>query len=386
MQITLLFLFAIFRLVAAAEAPKPDTAYFKNTYEECDKDFTQQFFRIKKNFPKAEIHEFQYSEGRIKSYFFPAAKEQKNLLVMISGIHGIEGFTGSAVQRWLLDQKINTEKTAILMVHGFNLYGFKNFRRVNENNIDLNRNFVLARAQFTQQDEAYAKLNTFLNPEHKADLNFLSPSIFIFKSLINIAKYSLESLRSSILRGQYTFPKGIFYGGDKTQIQHILLSDLVQTFMKPYKKIFLVDLHTGYGERGRLHLLTGKAAHPNSARLLKIFNADEIDFADKKKFYQVEGEMLSYFTNKIRLAVDAEITSVTFEYGTLDSQKTLGSIESLRRVILENQNHHYRSSEQTEQKIKTLYREMFYPSDQTWREAVLERTAEKMKKVFTYLE
>ena len=386
MHLILLLTVFLCTLSLQATAPLPDISYFKESFEDCDKDFTQQFYRIKKNHPKSEIHEFQYSEGRIKSYFFPATKEQKNLLVMISGTHGIEGFTGSAVQRWLLDQKINNEKTAILMIHGFNLYGFKNGRRVNENNIDLNRNFILSRNQFEIEDGGYADLDSLLNPKTPPELDFYSRYTFILKSIFNIAKYSLETLRSSILKGQYSYPNGVFYGGVLTQVQGMLISDLVQTYMKPYKKILLIDLHTGYGERSKLHLLAGKAAESNSLVLQKIFKADEIDFSDKKKFYAVQGEMLVYFANKIRLTVNAEIAGVVFEYGTIGSQKTLGAIESLRRVVLENQNFHFPATAETSSEIKLLYREMFYPSDENWRRAVLQQTAEKMKEIFTYLD
>lgn len=386
MRFFLLILLMFARLFAHAAPSKFDLSYFKETYEECDKDFTQQFYRIKKEFPKSELHEFQYSEGTIKSYFFPAKQKQENLLIMISGTHGIEAYAGSAVQRWLLDQKINTDKTAILMIHGFNLYGFKKFRRVNENNIDLNRNFVLARSIFEPNDEQYAKLNSFLNPESPAELNVFSRFAFIAKSVLNITRYSLESLRSSILKGQYSYPKGIFYGGDKTQIQSILIPDLIQTYMKPYKKIILIDLHTGYGEKSKLHLLAGKSTDKNSINLLKIFKNDEIDFADKKNFYTADGDLLTYFADKIKLNVDAEIIGLTFEYGTLDSQKTLGSIESLRRMILENQNFHHPGSAESSKEIKTLYKEMFYPSDEAWRTSILQQTLEKMKIIFEYLD
>lgn len=376
----------VFGPILLAAETLPDVSYFKGTFEDCDKDFTQQFYRIKKSFPKSEVHEFQYSEGSIKSYFFPATKEQKNLLVMISGTHGIEGFTGSAVQRWLLDQKLNNEKTAILMIHGFNLYGFKNSRRVNENNIDLNRSFILSRSQFKPEDENYADLNSLLNPKTPPELGFYSRYSFIIQSVYNIAKYSLESLRSAILKGQYSYPNGIFYGGEQNQVQSNLIIDLAQTYMKPYKKILLIDLHTGYGERAKLHLLAGKATENNSLILQKIFNPDEIDFSDKKKFYAVQGEMLVYFATKIQQNSDAELAGVVFEYGTLDSQKTIGSIESLRRVVLENQNFHFPAAPETSREIKTLYREMFYPSDENWRRAVLQQTGEKMKKVFKYLD
>src|SRR3989344_5636718 len=107
MHISSLALLMLISTFAHADLSKFDISYFKDTYENCDKDFTQQFYRIKKQYPKSELHEFQYSEGTVKSYFFPAKKNQENLLIMISGTHGIEAFAGSAVQRWLLDQKFN---------------------------------------------------------------------------------------------------------------------------------------------------------------------------------------------------------------------------------------------------------------------------------------
>ncbi len=359
--------------------------YFKNTYEDSEQHFIAQFSKIKKTSPQATSHQFQYAAGTIRSYFFPAKKKQKSLLVLISGTHGIEAFAGSAVQRWLLDQNYNTNNTAILMIHGFNLYGFKNFRRVNEHNIDLNRNFVLARSKFQADDKNYAQLNTFLNPSSAPELNFFSRFTFLIRAVFNIAQHSLESLRSAVLKGQYTYPEGIFYGGARSAAQSILITDLIQTFMLPYQKIFLIDLHTGYGEKGRLHLLAGKSDDDNSLQLLKIFNNDEIDFADKKMFYTTQGDLLTYFINKIKLKVAAEISGIVFEYGTLDSQKTLGSIESLRRVVLENQNFHYPTSSKTSAAIKSLYQEMFYPSDQAWRAAVLQQSEAKMQKVFSYL-
>ncbi|MEQ1723273.1 MAG: M14 family metallopeptidase [Pseudobdellovibrio sp.] len=386
MKINIFFAFVIGFSVAQKSNAHSDLDYFKDNFLECDKSFMKEFSILKKTNLKAEIHEFQYSEGLIKSFYLPAKNPKsgaKNLLIMISGTHGIEGFTGSAVQRYLLDQNIN-KNMSVLMVHGFNLYGFKNFRRVNESNIDLNRNFVLNREMFKPDDQKYGLITHFLNPDSQASSGFFSHVVFIISSVRNILYYGMETLRSSILKGQYTYPAGVFYGGDKTQIQSFLILDLIKEYVKDYKKVLIVDLHTGYGERAKLHLLAGRSTEQNSLNLLKIYNKDEIDFADKKNFYAVEGEMLNYFIDKIKLNVDAEVAGVTFEYGTLDSQKTLGSVESLRRVVLENQNFHHPTEASESEKIKTLYKEMFYPSDIEWRKSVLLQTDDKMKKIFNY--
>ena len=65
------------------------------------------------------------------------------LLVLSSGIHGVEGYFGSAVQlAWLdaLAHRAPTVETGVLLIHAINPYGFAWRRRWNENNVDLNRN------------------------------------------------------------------------------------------------------------------------------------------------------------------------------------------------------------------------------------------------------
>jgi hypothetical protein len=367
-----------------ANSAGPSLRFFKNTYEEADKDFNEIFASVKAQNPRAEVFQFLYPQGNIKSYYIPSEGAPKNLLVLISGVHGIEGHTGSAVQRYLLSKKMAGPQTGILMIHGFNLWGFKNGRRVNENNIDLNRNFILDRNHFKPDDTQYAMLNDFLNPTETPSENLFSHGLFLMKAVMKIVKYSIEPLRASILKGQYSFDQGLFYGGKDPQEQELMIQQLIARYFKPYKKVLLVDLHTGYGERGRLHLLAGKAADPNSQELKKIFSENEIDFADKKHFYAVQGEMITYFGEQIAQTTHAFVVGVTFEYGTLDTQKTTGSIESLRRMILENQDFHYAGSSDHD-KIKSLFTEMFYPSDEEWRTRVLTQTDEKIQKVISYL-
>ncbi len=370
---------------AATIAATDKLGYFKNTYEESDAHFNEIYAKQHTSIKGSEIYQFLYAQGNIKSYYFPS-ENPDNLLIIVSGTHGVEGFTGSAVQRYLVDQGLPIDRTSVLLIHGFNLWGFKNFRRVNENNIDLNRNFVIDRNHFRPDDSDYAKLNDFLNPQTPGSTGIFSNGLFIARAVMNIAQYSIESLRASILKGQYSFENGLFYGGRDPQAQDLLIEQLVQRYIHKQKKVFLIDLHTGYGERSKLHLLAGRAADPNSQNLKKIFSENEVDFADKKKFYAIEGEMLTFFADLIFKKIpQAEVIGITFEYGTLDSQKTLGSIESLRRMVLENQNFHHPASEADATDIKNLYREMFYPSDASWRLSVLEQTDDKIKKIYGYL-
>ena len=90
-------------------------------------------------------------------------------LLSVSGIHGPEGFAGSAIQNSLLQYlgdkdsdlrkryevqykepaegggdriALPIEEPTIVFIHAVNPYGFANNRRFNEDNIDVNRNFL----------------------------------------------------------------------------------------------------------------------------------------------------------------------------------------------------------------------------------------------------
>lgn len=382
-----LFIFIFYALNLFAADPKD---YFKDTFEESEKAFDMAFATVKNIQPKAEMHEFTFDQGTIKSIYWPAKKHTDKLLVLFSGTHGIEAFVGSAVQRWLIDQSFmqNREDVNVLMVHGLNVYGFKNKRRVNEQNIDLNRNFVIDRSVFKSDDGGYQNLNDYLNPTDLATYGFISEVKFVLKAFLKIAKYGLENLRNSVLRGQYTYPKSLYYGGLMNVKQGDLLNQLIDKYVVGHKKVFVIDLHTGYGARGKLHLLANGEKENNP--LEQVFTeANEIDFGSDKKFYTVQGELLSFFIHEInyRLKINTpEVVGITFEYGTLDSQKTTGSIESLRRMVFENQNFwHPAIDAKDSAKIKKDFVEMFNPSDREWRSRILDQTEDKTKNIINWL-
>ena len=67
-------------------------------------------------------------------------------VVVSSGVHGVEGFFGSAIQlAWLSRQTAGVPPPgdgAVVLVHAVNPSGFSTLRRTNEANVDLNRNFL----------------------------------------------------------------------------------------------------------------------------------------------------------------------------------------------------------------------------------------------------
>src|SRR6184192_139570 len=71
--------------------------------------------------------------------------DARKLVVIVSGTHGPEGYSGSAAQLLFLRAKLHAKlppSTGVLLVHALNAYGFAWDRRVTEEGCDLNRNFI----------------------------------------------------------------------------------------------------------------------------------------------------------------------------------------------------------------------------------------------------
>lgn len=379
------------KAVSGKEAPQ----YFKKSYEESRQQFLDSTAALKK-LSTVQIDQESFADPDdkalttdvalirfINSDTKPAEKNQ-NLIVVMSGLHGIEGYVGSALQSKLIDDlsEVKTSHTDYLFIHALNPYGFKNNRRVNRNNIDLNRNFMLQENDFKIQNPAYAEINSFLNPETPVKLSYFNRVGFLLSSVKLILQYSLETLREAVLKGQYQFPNGLYFGGQQYQYQKAMIDQIVNQSIYKYSNVFTLDLHTGYGQKNKLHILAASMKQPSAEQLNKIFTFERIDYGDKKKFYHTTGDLITYLEAKS--TPTTHIIGGTFEFGTLDSQKTLGSIESLRRTVLENQNHHQVADTETSDQVNSLFQDMFYPQDPIFKQQCFEQAHDEFTKIQTY--
>ena len=88
------------------------------------------------------------------------------LFLLSSGTHGVEGFCGSGCQVALLHDgafvaAVERSGVCVLMLHALNPYGFSHLQRTNEDNADLNRNFVDFAAPLPDGG-AYAEIHALL--------------------------------------------------------------------------------------------------------------------------------------------------------------------------------------------------------------------------------
>ncbi|HLH31955.1 MAG TPA: DUF2817 domain-containing protein, partial [Terriglobia bacterium] len=118
------------------------------------------------------------------------ASEPRRVVVHSSGLHGVEGFAGSAIQLQLLsDVPVLPADTAVFVVHILNPYGMSWLRRVNEHNVDLNRNFREPGTYRGAPDD-YAKANWFINPATPP-----SHDLYFAKLALLVMRYGMTALK-----------------------------------------------------------------------------------------------------------------------------------------------------------------------------------------------
>lgn len=360
------------------EAVPDNLNYFQETYNDCRKNFLEQAEGIRQQYKNVQIADLKIesqldSDLTIDYIYIPAHKSRKRLLILTSAVHGVEGYVGSAIQQMVLKELIkdvSLDDLGVLIIHGINPYGFKYNRRFTENNVDLNRNSSMDNSLYSSVNEGYRDLNRFLNQKEKVSLTSLGNFFFQLNAIQKIVKYSMGSLRQAVLQGQYQYEKGVYFGGKELEPSVAAVTPLIQQTAQSYDLVFNIDLHTGYGANGILHLFPNPLKDKDKkARIENIFEGYHIDWGDGDDFYTVTGDFSTYVGSTIP---DKDYLTMIFEFGTLDTQTTMGSIKALHNVMIENQGVQYGYvSKKDEIEVKSRYLQGYYPSSPAWRSKAL---------------
>src|SRR5690606_21050249 len=192
------------------------------------------------------------------------ARRPRRAVVVSSGLHGVEGFAGAALQHRLMARRLASLRLpadgAVIVMHALNPYGFAWLRRVNENNVDLNRNF---RDEFdAEASEAYVALEPLLNPP---DLHPASEQARLRALGEWVARHGERAFQQAVSEGQYRFPAGVQYGGQRHEAATPRILGLVSDWLGEAETVAWLDVHTGLGPWGEYQLLSASA--PGSATL-----------------------------------------------------------------------------------------------------------------------
>ena len=331
-----------------------------------------------------ESYPIDESDGLyIDTVYLPSSGEYTNLVVLTTGVHGMEGYIGSVMLDVFFEEvypTLNPENTGILVVANVNPYGMKYYRRYNENNVDLNRNFILDWDTFDQAtNKDYPKVVKFLGPTGKMGNAFWHEAGFWAKLAKEAVTTGADTISDALLGGQYEYPQGVYYGGWGDEASTVYLKDVFSRCLDgQYENIVHIDLHSGYGPRYNMVIFNSVFETMTEAETRQAFGYDYIIAYDSESFYATTGDTTDFF---YRLAeqkgTDKSLFSTCFEFGTI-GDSFLDTIFSLKYTVDENQQHWYPTANKiTEQVVKEHYFELYYPTETQWREKTVEdfRTA-----------
>ena len=314
----------------------------------------------------------------IDSFYLPASEEQTNLILLTTGVHGMEGYIGSVMLEVFFGEvypTLDTENTGVLVVANVNPYGMKYYRRYNENNVDLNRNFILDWDSFDlASNQEYPKVDTFLGPTGKIG-NALWHEAGFYLSLGKTAiTDGAGTISDALLTGQYEYPQGVYYGGNGDEASTAYLKDVFsQCLDSAYENIIHIDIHSGYGPRYNMVIFNSVFETMTEAESVAAFGYDHVIAFDSESFYATTGDTTDFF---YRLAqqkeAEASLFSTCFEFGTI-GDAFFDTILSLKYTIDENRNHWYPTDNALSAEIvRQNYLELYYPTETDWRTKTIE--------------
>ncbi|WP_193370311.1 M14 family metallopeptidase [Pelagibius marinus] len=299
-------------------------------------------------------------------------EDAKNVLVTLSGTHGVEGFCGSGVQTGWFDSGLAGEQdaeTAYMAVHAINPHGFAWLRRVTEDNVDLNRNFVDFAGDLPD-NPGYDELAEALCPATWDDATIAATREVL-------AAYAEEhgpaGLQAAITNGQYSHADGIFFGGAAPTWSHLTLKRIFRHHLSRAGRVAVIDYHTGLGPRGHGERICPTA--PDSPLLARVREWYGEDFTCPALGTSSATEIRGFNVIGMEEALPgAELTAVALEYGTLPTEQVKLALRA------DNWLHLHGDPESAKGKaIKAQIREAFYQDADDWKELIWERALETQR-------
>jgi hypothetical protein len=291
-------------------------------------------------------------------------EDAESVVVIVSGTHGVEGYCGSALQRWWLDERSATLAAGVrvVIVHALNPVGFSWVRRVNEDNVDLNRNFV-DWSQPPPANDGYSQVADLLVPEEWSQESQAETT----NALLEVAgTVGMERFQEIVTGGQYHHPDGIFHGGSEPVWSHRWAAEHLPEIVGAARRLCLLDLHTGLGPWGHGELISVDDTGSDPYERGTAWWGDVRSMSDGESVSaDLSGDWLSAVPGWIP---NTEATTIAIEYGTVDVITVLQSLRADAWL------HAYGDpTSEAAAMIRAQVRAAFVDDDPAWLAAVITR-------------
>ena len=288
-------------------------------------------------------------------------EDAAKVVVLIGGTHGIEGFTGSAVEIDVLrllagGHIVIPAKTAVLMIHALTPWGYAWLRRCDAEGVDLNRN-VVDFSRPLPENTGYEALKSAL---FMADAQQRKVAFAEFEQL-----HGREALEKAISAGQYTDPTGPFYGGSAPVHGRLVVEDLMRKYSLQQQDLAVIDIHTGLGSFGYGEIICDHQPDSPATKVARDWYGDSVTLPLLGTSSSVPKlGLLDYAWHAI---MNDRSCYITLEFGTYRT-------DQLFEVILRDHQLWAQSGNDLARlEHSRLMRQHFCPNDQAWKEMVLFR-------------
>jgi len=289
--------------------------------------------------------------------------DAREVLLLTSATHGVEGFCGSGCQVGLLRDDAFIAETAasgvrIVFLHALNPHGFSHLRRTNEDNVDLNRNFRDF-ATPPPANQAYAEVHSFIvpstwppTPENEARLASYA------------ATHGEFALQTAVSSGQCEFPGGLFYGGVRPAWSNGVLRQVLREHGRGARTLAWIDFHTGLGPRGHGEkIYAGRAIAADVARAKAWWGKDVTSFHDgSSTSAPLTGVNYNAAYDE---CPDATYAGIALEFGTVAFHAVLGALRADQWLA-----NHPDANPVLATSIKREIRDAFYQDAVDWKRTV----------------
>ena len=300
------------------------------------------------------------------------ASSARKLLIVLSGVHGIEGAYGSTCQTALLEQGLLRElppDVGIILVHLLNPWGVAWQRRANEDNVDIDRNFIEWSGS-RPANAAYEALHpVFACSEWEGPLRNQADALledFISKS-------GSEALRQVVDKGQYAHADGACFGGDGPTWSNRTLHQIIDRYCAGVTDAVCFDLHSGVGSYGHTQLAAFGYEDSEFARARAAFGpaltTNGPDAAPGHAAGTTAVPTGSLLGSLPALAPHTRFTRVTMKCGAGDARSAFDALTADHWLQLYGD-----PGSVLGKRIKLELRELFNPPDADWRDLALLRS------------
>lgn len=285
-------------------------------------------------------------------------------IVLSSGIHGVEGFFGSAVQLAFLDSLAANwqppSKTRVILLHGLNPFGYAWRRRFNEENVDLNRNFLLAEETYSGAPPLSAQFRSVLTPRSfHGRVGWWTARMGLLA-----ARHGIGAFWRTLPVGQYEYPDFLYFGGRDRSQTAVQIERALPALLGNSKEAVHLDFHTGLGRWAICDLLLGERESSDDVAWWREHFPNNVvkEAVSSDRSYVVRGGFGPWLQARFN---DCRYRYAVAEFGTHSPRRvTQALVEELRW-------HHRLGATAPDHWSRHQLADVFVPRDPRWRTTAL---------------